>query len=695
MKLFLRQKALPVLFIAASLLGACHRENPKPDPIEPLPVAGGEITPEKRMEVIKSAEGKFASLNWIDVMAAQNELVNFLKTLPQIEAAGIAPDNGNVWARFTDEELLLLVNNRTASPETNPEGGRRNNETNPGARIGVPASTDALLMNSMGNYYVSGKRGMSSLSRIMGGRGYQISGIPATVEKLMEVKKEGVFYFSGHGGRGNLKNGEQAYGLWTLDSASVQNNRAYRQEFKKGNLCYIMAYHNQDRYGKPIPETHLGITGNFVKEHMSFAENALIYIDACGSFTDGAFVDAFLQKTGNTGVYLGWTNNVDDTFSFEASKYFFDRVLGSNDIYTRPETPKQRPFKPSAVLAEMERKGISVYNDPGRPGQVAKLSAKTSLPHNFLRPSISYLKIDEKEGMLYLLGEFGDDPGPGNRAVVINNVTYTKIDNWGYGLIQLKIPASGPGSAGDVTVKIGDIQSNTRRLTEWRGELHYTHPAEGSFQRNVVMDVHLRADVGSFRTAPGETPKPFIDGYKVLTGGNSFAQDCDLFYSLGGTGSSEFMDHGCQYTIVSTWPAAQGTIDWTNPDLGEASLKQRFQTKAELKPEGFACRLEFSVRDLEKYTVKTTQACPTRTNVSSLSFPMYLPPPSPQIRDFTFEFDSNFNLKAGKKETMQSGGIGVRYNSNTVPQFPVTLKWSGMQAQYPPLRDGAARQSFQ
>jgi hypothetical protein len=297
--------------------------------------------------------------------------------------------------------------------------------------------------------------------------------------------------------------------------------------------------------------------------------------------------------------------------------------------------------------------------------------------------------------MLYILGEFGDDPGPGNRSVVINNVTYTKIESWGYGLIQMKIPSSGPGTAGDVTVKIGDIESNTRRLTEWRGELRYTHPAEGSFMRTVVMDVHLRADIGNFRTAPGETPKPFKDAYQLIFGGNSFAQDCDLFYSIGGTGTSEFRDGNCQYTFVSTWPVAQGTIDWTNPELGESSLKERFQSKVDLKPEGFVCNLQFSVRDLEKYTVKTTQACPTRTNISTLSFPMYLPPPPPQIRDFTFEFDSNFNLKAGKKEKMQPGGIGLRYNSESVPQFPVTLQWSGMQAQFPPLPDGAARKRFE
>ncbi len=77
---FIRQNLLLVLLLAAARSGACQRDPKDPGPVDPPPVAGTEIPPGKRMEVIKSTEGKFASLNWNDAAAAQNEPVDFLKT---------------------------------------------------------------------------------------------------------------------------------------------------------------------------------------------------------------------------------------------------------------------------------------------------------------------------------------------------------------------------------------------------------------------------------------------------------------------------------------------------------------------------------------------------------------------------------------------------------------------------------------
>jgi|GEM_PF-2454813 len=687
----LKQRAVLVLLAVMAILSACRKDpvQPVPGPGQEPPGAEGEITPEKRLEIFKTVEGRFASLDWSNRAAAYDQLVAFLKTIPQVEAAGVTADNGNAWARFTDDELLLLVNNRKATPLSTSESGRVRGTTLAGARSGLPGSDDVLLVHSMGNYYINGKNGLGRLAEIMGGKGYQISTVAGSLERLKNARQEGIFYFSGHGGLGQRKSGEFVYGLYTTDSVTVANNRQYRQENKKGNLCYIMAYHNQDRYGKPIPETHYAITAKFVQEHMTFAENAVMYVDACGSFTDAAFVDAFRQKSGNTGLYIGWTHNVDDNFSYQASKYFFDRALGANDMYTQPEDPKQRPFDPAAVLAEMAAKGIGVYNDPERPGVVARLSSKG--PGDailLLRLSITSLQVDEAEGKLYLYGQFGDDPGPGKRSVTVHGTEVT-VEEWAHGLITCKIPSSGPGSAGDVVVKAGQHESNVRRLTEWRGELKFTHPAEGSILRTVLFDVHLRADVHSFRTAPGQTPKPYSQALNLVPV-NSFARDCSAFYTLSGTGSSTY-DDGCPSGVKVVWHDAQGTIPWTPPGVDNTQWDRHFATEVKLQPGGFKVKLDVGVTRASTYE-QTNTSC---GNPATMTFPLHLNALPSAFREFTLAFDNNLNIKADKKEIRLRGEAGMVYNAGQEAMFPVTLQWRAMQASYPPLPTSSARMGVQ
>ncbi len=134
---FIRQNLLLVLLLAAARSGACQRDPKDPGPVDPPPVAGTEIPPGKRMEVIKSTEGKFASLNWNDAAAAQNEPVDFLKTP--------AADRSSLHCTRQRQRMDPVYRRRTAPagqqpdrlPETNPEGGRRDAGTKNGANATV------------------------------------------------------------------------------------------------------------------------------------------------------------------------------------------------------------------------------------------------------------------------------------------------------------------------------------------------------------------------------------------------------------------------------------------------------------------------------------------------------------------------------------------------------------------------------
>jgi hypothetical protein len=157
------------------------------------------MTVEKRVAVLAALEAKFASLDWSNKTTAYQQLISHLKNLHQFEEAGISADEGNIWARFKDGRVLIFSNNRNPAANTNPDNLRISYETQSNARIGLPTSSSASLMNAAGNYYIGGKTNLRGLANLFGGKGYQISTLTGGVGKLIETQDEGIFYFNGQG----------------------------------------------------------------------------------------------------------------------------------------------------------------------------------------------------------------------------------------------------------------------------------------------------------------------------------------------------------------------------------------------------------------------------------------------------------------------------------------------------------------
>jgi hypothetical protein len=125
-----------------------------------------------------------------------------------------------------------------------------------------------------------------------------------------------------------------------------------------------------------------------------------------------------------------------------------------------------------------------------------------------LTPSIGYLVTDELKGKLLIHGVFGWEA---DSAIVTIGGTqvevYPETDN---DLIYCKLAPSGPGSSGDVVVKIRGRESNRVRLSVWNGQFTYTMegPAPGDLRQTWKFDVVLRGDVHDYRLESGEPPAP-------------------------------------------------------------------------------------------------------------------------------------------------------------------------------------------
>jgi hypothetical protein len=107
-------------------------------------------------------------------------------------------------------------------------------------------------------------------------------------------------------------------------------------------------------------------------------------------------------------------------------------------------------------------------------------------------------------------------------VVTINGHPQT-VDKWGKDQILVKLPLTGPDSSGAVVVESMGRKSNPRMLTEWKFKLRYTWYGEDvHLQVNGDFTLRFRADVGSYRDVPSETPrKPIRTAIAASDGGGN------------------------------------------------------------------------------------------------------------------------------------------------------------------------------
>ena len=511
----------------------------------------------------------------IDHAEFASKAAAYLNGLDDIAKAGIRPGTTTVWAIFNDGRMLIVPNNRDTSdpadtllamremkalataPVSTPKritipAGRAAMQTlapgleGPGA--GIPAVRQYQAVNAIGTCHIN------PLPRIKGlledwSYAEKRIGLP-TVANLKRVKGSGVFYFNSHGGIGKAPDSTDVYGIWTAEAPTPALEASYRAMLDGYQVVYMHEKSNEAN-GHCRVLTHYGITAGFVNEHMKFAKDSFVFIDACESMIDPNLRAAF--KNAGASVFLGWSAKVDDRVAYKAASFLLDRLLGANAVDPK-EDPKQRAFRIDDVLVDMAGRGLDKDPVNGAVLQMERLQGDFGL----LSPSILFASLERgTSGMrLLIAGWFGDDLGPSHRRVRLGT-DLVDVDTWNSDLIVCNIPNTGSGSAGSLRVEVEDNGtgenngfprwSNDRAITRWKGLFKYTHDDPGSLNAVIDMNVVIRADIQSFREKPGATPYETIVLFEdeksasasAIAGGtfSTTVGECSEVVSYGGTAS--------------------------------------------------------------------------------------------------------------------------------------------------------------
>ena len=519
-------------------------------PIPGMGSGGGqEISDEERTQALEDLGAFTDSLMGTNDDFDRQALAEHIESLPEFEAAGIAPD-GSVWGRFNDGRPVIFPVYFVPAPDIDPM--ETPSSVNPllsedksdvtknvnvqlkslhsdlkskgtsGGLLSMPAfqsqgdyelpeSDLAFVMNALGNSYGAVSTYVAvSLGSF--GKYRNSDESKPTVENLKAVKNAGVFFIFTHGGAGCMKGkcdqgGEERgefggwfYSLWTATKQSDEKDKFYKDELDKIRLVYMYAQFETKDDPETLevegkPEWHYAITEDFILEHMSFSKNSLVFVQACSSmYTD---IELGFKEKG-AAFYAGWTR---PTYNHLAPRYFFDRLTGTN-LFEKINPPN-RPFDYKTVFETMKNDPTLSTATTGEYGLSVLEFDSFHGESGILIPSIKYMEVNEEKKELTLHGMFGSKAG----EISIGGQQVKLKGDWDAEKLVVELPpAKSAGGKGDVVVTVGRHASNKAPLTLWHVKFKYTEGPEdiiGGYHW-LDLDIYWRADVHKFREKPDD-----------------------------------------------------------------------------------------------------------------------------------------------------------------------------------------------
>ena len=516
-----RKRYAPLIWLLAVALSAISllfshgvsAQTPDPPPGKlylPLllqPALSPTLPFAQRQPVLDAIRQQFDAMPGVNVDDERAALTAFILTQPHIAAAGVEED-GSVWGRFSDGRLLIIA----ATP---PSTGASQTENFIPAQTAIspanlPSTDTAYVFNALGTCF---QNQAAQISTWLMNQNYTVSPISPTVPELRTVKNAALFYIDTHGGSARTITNGLMYAMWTGTPVTLQWDVTLGNDLFAGRLVYFLAGHNTAAPPATncISEWHYALTDSFVSTYMTFAPHSFVFFNGCSSASLAAasMQQAFAQA--GAAAYAGWTLPVDDPDANFVAQALFDGLLAANSL--GPPTPPMRPFDLTSLHADLVANGLdhstycSAPNGSCPPNiiidailQIIDLNVDPADDFSLLAPTIAWAEPRDPSCCnspnlvrLDVHGQFGSEPG----QVLLGNEPL-RVLSWMTHTIQTELPPHGPGSAGDIVVKVRDHASNPAPLTEWRGQVHWREEYDqvygpGPFAE-VTCDLHLRAN---------------------------------------------------------------------------------------------------------------------------------------------------------------------------------------------------------
>lgn len=324
----------------------------------------GEATKITNLETL----GAFGdSLENLPTAERHAQVVAMALTLPGVTHAGVSPLAGNIWIRYADGDVSLLIGDRTPPP-----GGVVELPEPAAAPIPVslPAALDAVCGFSVDYFMPDSTKLVNSWLRKAG---YQsIVTNVVTVDKLLSWQNLGVFFWQAHCGTVPVDptqpEGLQVMCIMTQQPASAELGQGRFKALRDSGAVVITRPERKSAWPAGVmPPPFYGVSAKFISEHMHFSDRSFVVLDAC---TAGLpeIANAFLKA--NAGVYVSWNQPVCHE-SGTPLRQLFDRLLGMN-AEAPVSSPRERPFAIEDVQYWMQDKGLDFDPAPcnGNNGQL-------------------------------------------------------------------------------------------------------------------------------------------------------------------------------------------------------------------------------------------------------------------------------------------------------------------------------------
>ncbi len=645
-----------------------------------------EISDEDRLKVLDECATFVELLGDLKSDASQQVLVQWLKARPEFEEAGISDQN--VWAYFHDGRVAMFIPNWEGGEDGGrlpmPESSAVNNGTSsPAGRTqGVPQTSSVTLFYGLGKIFTDYRQSLKGLFTKSNGS-YKVDLKDASIENLKAVKDLGIFYIDTHGGvaKENQKTSSKGvFGLWTTNPVTPENEILYRADHNAYRLGYMFALHDLS-----IPVWHYGITKQFVNEYMTFAENSLQYIDCCNSATSNAipFRDVIMKKaTNGKATYLGWTTPMVQSECEPTSRYLFDRLLGTHDEGVPMEDPVQRPFDVAAIFLDLKSFNLGTTAYGGNITYHTTASSKA-----ILTPSIEYIDMRDYDSEMHIKGLFGENPGK-DGIVTVDEIPVPV--EWSEELLICHLPHTGRGSSGDVVVSVRGNKSNVVPLSDWTIPLNVSFDQLG-MTTEAILNLRIRADIHSYRSKPGESPRPPRGDSLLLIYenalGSSFATGSTGTYAVGGQSRITCKLGLCEVNDNKSVLPKTGKLPYLAipAGLGFAAYykwstdKKKLIVAVDVNIPGVGVEYESSTVCPGIPATKISQSIATTLGIHNLL--------DPQLR-LELILDDSFTIASGKK-SKSLGGPPADCRGSVQMEF--MAQWSSTAAAFPPNKDTASR----
>jgi hypothetical protein len=619
-----------------------------------------------RLDFLANASDKIREFKALPVAQWQANLIAWALQDPNVAEAKPSTITNDVMVRFKDgvDATFLRPPRRYTGPAgmTAPLSAKTRRaarapmmeaigpkmETQPGENL--PGSDNAITAFSLESTFPNSAPTIGSW---LSANRYKVTHFPSTtVEQISSWsanKPIGVLFWQSHGAPYSLGNGKEGFGLVTRQFApEFLREGKFEGMVKAGELKFAI-----DDNPWKIP--YFTIPAKFVRNHMKFAPNSIVVVDACfGASAELAkgFIDA------GCGSYASY-DWLSGPWSGTPCLKVFDRLLGMNQE-PPVSSPIERPFSLKTIRWWMSAMDYDVdpspqYEDQERPNARLTWYHHATNPGHILKPTIMrVLHENAYPGELYskylIEGDFGRDPGEANREILWGGQRMHVV-RWEPQMgITIRIPEVPPKGNIEVVMKEHfTTRSNPVPITEWTVPFHVVQKSQGSLMAKMDMNVKFRGDIRGSRGNP-EMPVQYL--------GTIFSNMADCTGTLSASGT-----HNPSSNTAITWSdGSELTSVDTNADQTYAPRRIRcsgtiYFNNSYINPLLLAADGDFTETEVRSSNGSTT----TTVRRQTLGFVGFYPQPQMPLEWGSGAFTGN---------TINYPGTGLTISWDTAtPQF--------------------------